>query len=80
MNKSEEIKTEVSYALNEKKRVYTFITKEGIMFDISLENVVELFVRPNGSHRLKTADGKLHYIPSGFYHIAITDDKKEWTL
>lgn len=62
-------------ALNERKRVYDF---EG--GNITLENVIELTVRPSGTHRLKTADGKLHVINTGWLAIHIEDDKHDWTV
>lgn len=65
----EGIKTE----LNEQKRIYTFPTNTVI-----LNGVTELIVRPSGTHRLKTLDGKLHIIPTGWVHIEI--DSKEWKV
>lgn len=60
--------------LNEKSRIYVFPGGD----TITLTNVVELIVRPSNSHRLKTGDGKLHIIPSGWIHIEI--DADNWTV
>ncbi len=38
---------------------------------VELQNVMELLVRPSGTHRLKTKDGTMHIIPTGWLHIAI---------
>lgn len=57
----------------EKSRVYTFPGGE-----VRLENVVEFCARASGTHRLKTADGKLHIVPTGWIHIEI--DTTAWTV
>lgn len=57
----------------EKFRTYRFPNDEYVR----LENVTELIVRPSGTHRLKTADGKFHIISTGWIHIAL--DIKDWT-
>ena len=49
----------------EKKRVYYFPNDEYVV----LKEVIELVVRPSGTHRLKTTDGKSHIIPTGWIHI-----------
>ncbi|AEO93481.1 gp222 [Bacillus phage G] len=64
--------------LNEKKRTYKYV-RDGKIVEVILENVIELIVRESGSHKIKTSDGKLHYLPSDYIHIEIEDDKKEWT-
>ena len=61
--------------LNEQKRVYHFPGGETVI----LENVTELKVSASGNHRLKTADKKLHVIPTGWLHIEIYDEA-EWTV
>lgn len=43
---------------------------------VYLENVTHLLVRDSGTHRLRTADGNLHIIPTGWIHIEI--DAKEF--
>ena len=58
----------------EAKRTYTFPGDEKIV----LENVTHFAMRPSGTHRLKTGDGKLHIIPFGWLHIEIEAD--DWTL
>lgn len=72
------IKTDNSNVLNEKSRIYTFPSKNGNV-KITINDVIELVVRASGSHRLRTKDGKLHYVSSGFLHIEIENDKKDWT-
>lgn len=60
--------------LKENKRTYVFPAREIVV----LENVSELVVRESGTHRLKTTDGKLHIIPTGWIHIEI--DEQEWIV
>ncbi len=61
--------------LNETKRIYRFPQGE----TVELVNVTELKVSESGNHRLKTADKKLHIIPTGWIHIEIHDET-EWTI
>jgi len=61
--------------LNEIERAYTFPNNN----IISLENVKELIVRPSGTHRLKTKDGIMHIIPTGWIHIQIKSPKS-WVV
>lgn len=61
--------------LSEQKRIYYFPNNESVV----LENVTELKISVSGNHRLKTADNKLHIIPTGWLHIEIHDEK-EWTI
>ena len=58
----------------EKSRTYTLPGGESI----TLQNVTHFLARESGTHRLKTADGKLHIIPPGWLHVAI--DAGNWTL
>lgn len=51
----------------EKSRVYTFPNGE----TVSLTNVTQFLARPSGNHRLRTADGKLHIVPTGWIHLEI---------
>lgn len=60
--------------LNEKKRTYIFPGNN----KVELDDVIELIVRPSGTHRLKTKDKKLHIIPVGWIHIEISEE--EWTV
>ena len=53
--------------LKEDLRVYVFPNQQFVV----LANVTELIVRPSGSHRLKTKDGFMHIIPTGWLHIII---------
>lgn len=58
----------------EKSRTYTFPANERI----TLVGVTHFLARTSGTHRLRTADGKLHIVPVGWLHIEI--DAKEFTL
>ena len=58
----------------EAKRIYTFPNGELV----ELIGVTELTVRPSGTHRLKTQDGHLHIVPSGWLHVEI--DTSAWTI
>jgi hypothetical protein len=57
----------------ERSRVYTFPGGE----TVRLENVTHFLARESGTHRLKTGDGMLHIVRSGWLHIAI--DADGWT-
>jgi hypothetical protein len=59
----------------EKTRIYHFPNNEKVI----LNDVCELIVRPSGTHRLTTTDGKSHIIPSGWLHIELDIDQK-WTV
>lgn len=74
-NTNELIKND-SIKLNpiEKSRTYIFPKGEKVV----LINVEELKVSESGNHRLKTSDGKLHIIPTGWIHIEI--DTEKWTI
>jgi len=65
----------IKTTLNEIERAYTFPNND----IISLENVKELIVRPSGTHRLKTKDGIMHIIPTGWIHIQIKSPKS-WVV
>lgn len=58
---------------HEKTRIYRFPDGELV----SLKDVTHFLNRPT-NHRLKTADGKLHIVPTGWIHVEI--DAEEWTL
>lgn len=58
----------------EKTRIYLFPKGE----KIELTNVTEFGSRPSGSHRLKTADGKLYIIATGWLAIELLCE--EFTL
>ena len=57
----------------ETKRTYTFPKGEKVV----LENVVEFGTREggSGSHRLKTLDGKLHIVNTGWLNVEIIADE-----
>lgn len=57
----------------ERKRIYVFPSGQVIF-----ENVVEICVRPSGTHRLVTADGKKHIVSIGW--LSITLEVDEWTF
>lgn len=67
-------KLEKAIKLSEKQRIYYFPHEERVV----LNQVIELIVRDSGTHRIKTADKKLHIIPPGWIHIEI--DESEWTV
>ena len=50
---------------------YTKRDRQKVVVPLTIENVVELYVRPSGTHRLKTADGRLHIVPIGWLSIDI---------
>lgn len=60
--------------LNEKQRIYYFPGGDKVI----LNGVLELIVRETGTHRIKTADNKLHIIPNTWIHIEIDDS--DWTV
>jgi oxalate decarboxylase/phosphoglucose isomerase-like protein (cupin superfamily) len=68
MDKNKEIK------LSEKERVYIFPNNQKVV----LKGVTELIVRESGTHRLKTSDGNIHIVPTGWIHIQINET--EWTV
>lgn len=51
----------------ERSRAYHFPGGEIVV----LEHVTHFVARPSGTHRLKTADGRLHIIPTGWLHIEL---------
>jgi hypothetical protein len=57
----------------EEERVYHFPDNQTVI----LRDVTELVIRPSGTHRLKTQDGKSHIIPAGWLHIELKI--KDWT-
>ena len=61
--------------LTEKTRTYEFSWDKKVI----LEDVIELIVRPSGTHRIRTADGNLHIIAPGWLAIHIDDGGKGWT-
>ena len=67
------MKNQHAVTLKESKRTYHFPKGE----TVTLEKVTELIVSESGNHRIKTADNKLHIIPTGWLHIEINE--KEWT-
>jgi hypothetical protein len=58
----------------ERSRTYTFPAGE----KVTLTDVKAVGVRPSGTHRLATVDGKLHIIPAGWIHVEI--DADGWTF
>ncbi len=58
----------------EKSRKYTFPSGA----TVELEAVKRLAVSESGTHRIETADGIKHIVPSGWIHIEIVTD--EWTF
>jgi hypothetical protein len=67
---------ELSFAkLNppERKRTYHFPSGK-----LSIENVTAICVRPSGTHRLETAEGRRWIITAGW--LAVELDVDDWTL
>jgi hypothetical protein len=63
-------------ALTERERVYDF----GGGRTVILTDVRELVVRDSGTHRITTADGRLHIIATGWLAIHIDTDGRDWTV
>jgi hypothetical protein len=57
----------------ERKRIYHFPGRS-----IVIENVVAVAVRPGGTHRLETADGRKWIVNPGW--LAIELDMDAWTF
>lgn len=61
--------------ITENSRVYTFPNNE----EITITKAREIFVsETSGNHRIKTEDGKLHIIKSGWLHIEIDSEVGKW--
>ena len=60
--------------VTEKSRTYHF--KDGGTFCV--RDVTAICVRPSGTHRLETLDGRKWIVPSGWYAIEL--DVAEWTF
>jgi hypothetical protein len=58
----------------ETRRTYHFLGGERL----ELRDVVALCVRPSGTHRLETADGRKWIVPPGW--LAIELEVAAWTL
>jgi len=59
--------------VNKQTRIYYFPTGT-----IKVVDVISINVSKSGTHRINTADGKKHIIPSGWLHIEF--DAAEWTF
>lgn len=64
---SEDTKIDIS---SEGSRTYIFPGSDRVF----LLSPLELIVRKSGTHRIKTGDGKLHIIPTGWIHIEINSE------
>lgn len=58
----------------ESKRTYHFPKGEKVY----IENITHLSVSASGTHRLKSEDGMLHIIPTGWIYIKI--QAEDWTI
>lgn len=58
----------------ERKRVYYFPGGE----KVELADVTHFHARPSGTHRLRTKDGRLWIVPTGW--LAVEVDADGWTL
>lgn len=54
--------------IDERERIYYFPNNAIVV----LNEIIELTVSESGTHYLKTRDGKLHIIPTGWIHIEIS--------
>ncbi len=61
--------------VEEHERIYSFPGN----WHVRLQDVTELLVRPSGTHRLKTKDGRMHIVPTGWIHIDILSPKS-WVV
>lgn len=52
----------VKLSAPERSRTYVYALKGGGEFRTTLENVTAVCVRPSGTHRLETADGRKHIV------------------
>lgn len=66
---------EGAVAVEEKSRTYNYGKELG---KVKIEKVTELVVRESGTHRLKTADGRLYIQPTGWIGIEI--EAADWTV
>lgn len=68
----------VKLSAPERSRTYVFAIKGGGFVNVNLMNVVAVCVRPSGTHRLETANGRKHIVPPGWLRIEL--DVDEWTF
>lgn len=54
----------------ERSRTYTFMDD----YKVTIVGATHFLARESGTHRLKTADGKLHIVQAGWVHIEIAAD------
>lgn len=64
----------VTLSPSERKRTYHY--SDGSNFAVA--NVERIYVRPSGTHRLETSDGRKWIVVPGW--VAIELDVDEWTL
>lgn len=57
----------IQFKVDEWERIYQFPNNATVV----LKELTELTVNESGTHYLKTKDGKLHIIPTGWIHIEI---------
>jgi hypothetical protein len=57
----------------EKSRTYHFANG-----DFTVANLARICVRPSGTHRLETADGKKYIVPAGWLAIEVVAER--WSL
>lgn len=76
MDKKTRIKELKRYSLPEIYRTYHFPNNQSVR----LEYPREIIISDSGNHRVKTRDGKLHIIPTGWLHIEFETKTKDWTI
>ena len=68
MNINMNTNNSVQFEIDERERIYHFPNNDTVV----LKELTELTVSESGTHYLKTKDGKLHIIPTGWIHIEIS--------
>lgn len=62
--------------LNPPERKRTYVYRDGS--ELTIENITRICIRPSGSNRLETADGKKWVILAGF--VAVRLEVDSWTF
>lgn len=61
--------------VDEAERTYTFPNGT-----VTFNDVKRVIIRPSGTHRIATADGRLHIVAKGWLAISIIDRTGDWTF
>ena len=65
----------ITNKVNELTRDYVFPGN----WHVFLKDVIEITIRPSGTHRAKTKDGHLHIIATGWLHVDI-NSPDDWVF